>query len=94
MNEADQSIPWLVIVVSGVLFFLAFMLHSFLPILLIVPLIILSMRKEKPEQYSTPPVADRASASHTPSPSAEPKETSPWENEQPIIHYPEQLPPM
>jgi len=101
-NQADQTdqndlASWLVIGAGCALFFLSFLVHSFVPILLIVPLAFIYMaRKKKPEQYYVPSSREhQASTSRARYSEAAPKEVSPAEYEQPMAQYPEQqMPPM
>jgi hypothetical protein len=81
------------------LFFLAFMLHSFLPLLIGVPLLVLfwSQKKEPEQPYYIPSTQKQTPAAHTPyqdTVPAAPKESPRWDHEQPMAQYPEQLPPM
>ena len=102
MNETDQNDlgSWLVVGAGCALFFLAFLVHSFWPILLIVPLALIYMsRKKKPEsseQYYVPSSREhQASTFRARYSEAAPKEVSPAEYEQPMAQYPEQqMPPM
>lgn len=96
MNQTNESTSWLVIIVGAVLFILAFVLHTFVPILLIVPLFFIAMRKKTPEQYYVPPSSNEQAASTISSDSspARPKDTPRWEYDQPMAEYPEQMPPM
>ena|SRR5260370_3775742 len=99
MNQTNQNnMSWVVIIVVGVLFFLAFQVHSFLPILIGIPLLVLFMQKKKPEQYYVPSSQDEQTP---PTPTlyphalpARPKESPRWDDEQPVANYPQQLPPM
>jgi hypothetical protein len=99
-NQTDQNdlASWLVVGAGCALFFLAFLVHSFVPILLIVPLALIYMaRKKKPEQqqYYVPSREHQASTSRARYSEAVPKEVSPAEYEQPMAQYPEQqMPPM
>ena len=81
------------------LFFFAFILHSFWPLLVGVPLLVLfwSQKKEPEQSYYVPSTQIQTPAAHTPyqeTAPAAPKESPRWDNEQPIAQYPEQLLPM
>jgi hypothetical protein len=66
------------------LFFLAFVLHSIWPLLLIIPLILLWLKKKPEQPYYVPSSQNQ---------DAVPKEAPRWDNEQPQAQYPEQPPP-
>lgn len=75
----DYIAPGILVVV----FLLAFLIHSFWPLLLIIPLVLIWSRK-KDQPYYVPPSQQDST----------PKEALASEWEQPMAHYPEQMPPM
>jgi energy-converting hydrogenase Eha subunit F len=73
------------------------MVHSFWPLLIGIPLLVLfwQQQKKEPEQpYYMPTTQKQTPAAHAPYQDTVPKESPRWDNEQPMAQYPEQLPPM